>query len=81
MNKELKKMNDEQLAMVTGGVIGPYRKVGRSVGEYLIKRQEEAEAQRRKEEEERWCREQARLNALTSVDFDTEGLMPAIIVK
>lgn len=72
-------MNDEQLAMVAGGRIGPYSKMGKSIGEYLIKRQEE-EARLRKEEEERWCKEQARLNALTSVDLD-EGLMPAIISK
>ena len=75
-------MNTEELAMVTGGIGYNTNDIGsRTVLSEIIKKQrEKAEARLRKEEEECWRIEQARLNAETSVDLD-DGLMPAVIFK
>ena len=80
MNREFDFLNDEKLAKVTGGALGPHRRMGESIADYITKKREEAEARIRKEEEERIRKEQERQIAMAEVELD-EGLMPPLLFK
>ena len=80
MNREFDFLNDEKLAKVTGGALGPHRRMGESIADYITKKREEAEARIRKEEEERIRKEQERPHEMAEVDID-DGWMPALLCK
>ena len=78
MNTEFKKVNNEQLAMITGGV-GFYSRAGKRLGEKMVKEYKEAQERLRKEKEEEERRRKEQI-AMCEVDLD-DGLMPAILFK
>ena len=78
MNTEFSKVNNEQLAMITGGV-GFYSRAGKRLCEKIVKEYKETQERLRKEKEEEERRRKEQI-AMCEVELD-DGLMPAILFK